>query len=591
MNSRLTVLALLLVLLAWSGPSVLVKAHDECSALDANSDSGDNDADDSHGSGQTSSGSSGSGDSDSEEKKACRSNKIVQCGCAAASTGSTQEATTTTAGSTSAASESTDSTTQASTTQASSTESSVSSTVSSNSSCPDELDQDEPCPCELMRGLKKLKLIFLTLEEQDVFEVCLKEVREVLVDKNRNYEQKVAKIGHKLKKCCKKNKGICKKIKYKQISSSISKTMSFADFCHVAANNDAKRSSSKMFAMDSEGNCNVTKSIEEGVKGDKCGPGSEQLIVKVLGKLKKRMKKDTPGDDKGRKLGWFKKGLVKMLFVQYPEYADCVRNISIQGFGSVDQALTMCSEFEKSSSMSVSIINGTAEECVLLKSLREGINATANTTDVETLKEATELVTNCTVFFSTTEDVVLRVKFVSAQFSRLRKKTRNFLKSITIKGTMLDYDDDDLEFDDCVATSHFCENSGCGNMTYGGASLTWEESNMVDNDNVSTVEEAVDAFYFNLTGTDRTQFNGYRLSIKNCIRAATLPPEFTEGATPKGRLRCTKKYIAGYYNTLGTRPLIRKKFVSWEINTVFIETVTTVIFGTLGNISPCGCQS
>lgn len=155
-------------------------------------------------------------------------------------------------------------------------------------------------------------------------------------------QKKVSKIALSLKNHFKKYPDIKKLLKFKKIAnwgrvySLLDAGISF-DTVYVDS----------LITIDATGESNVTAAIANGTANDACGAGSTAAIVAVLGRVKKMFKKQTPGYHKGRKMGYFKKVMVKYLFVAYPSIESCVRNVSVPGFGNVDQFLSLCDQVRK----------------------------------------------------------------------------------------------------------------------------------------------------------------------------------------------------------------------------------------------------
>jgi hypothetical protein len=293
------------------------------------------------------------------------------------------------------------------------------------------------------------------------------------------------------------------------------------------------------------------------------------------GKAKKMMKKQTPGYDKGRKLGWFKKALLKYFFVKNPSLQSCMMKTTVPDFnGTLEEFVYTSGQYETTSSLGTSVLNGSPSSCPLIQSLNQGLSDSANSTNTTTLQEGNAFVQQLTTEFASTTDVVLRLKYCSAQFSQLSSACRDLLKPFKITGTMLG----SLDFGDVMVASHFCTNNGCGNMTYGPPSMTYPETCMLDPAyDISDMEDAVNGYYANLASVYKMSFNSTKNAITNCIR--TMHP----GNYP-AKYECAKYYVK---NVWANNPTQRAIFLSTEIVSVLIETATTVVFGKFSNFCSC----
>ena len=111
-----------------------------------------------------------------------------------------------------------------------------------------------------------------------------------------------------------------------------------------------------------------------------------------------------------------------------------------------------CFQYEKASSIGTSVLNGTVAQNVLIQSLNQSLNSnsTVNSTSPATLQEANNFVQNLTIYFSSTTDIVMRLKFFAAQFAMLSSACRDLLRPFPLLVTNFDCDVADL-----LATSHF----------------------------------------------------------------------------------------------------------------------------------------
>lgn len=448
---------------------------------------------------------------------------------------------------------------------------------------------NEPCPCILMQELLNMKYLYLSSSQQVIFDGCLDEIRVILVDVTITIKMKVAKIGFAIKKHFKKYPDIKHALKFKKIAG----WGRVYELSAAGTSFDSANSDQLVASIDSTGECNLTMALANGTANDVCGAGSSAVIVAMLGKAKKVLKKYTPGYDKGRKLGWLKKAFVKNLFVLNPSIEACVRNVTIPGFGKFDQFLNLCDQYENTGAMNGSLLNGTASSCVLIQSLNNSLNsnATVNSTDAATLQEGMDYVSNLTVYFTQVTDVVLRLKFVSAQFSMLSSQCRVLLNSFDIIGSVLA-----IDFSDVVVSSHFCDNDGCGNITLGGGSMSYPEECSLDTVyNISDVEEACQTWNDNVLPTiynttislfsARNSFNSYFNGIRTCVRGSTAPYNGAALTDLNARYTCAKYYVTNY---AANQPSLHAKWLAVELYNVVIETATTVTFSNLGGF--CGCS-
>jgi hypothetical protein len=154
----------------------------------------------------------------------------------------------------------------------------------------------------------------------------LASIRLVLVDVF-TVKKKVSKVAVLLQGCFDKNPSIKDKLKYKKIASW-GQIYSFL----AAGRSFDSESMDSVINVDAAGKCKLTDGMVAETANDKCGPGSSSLIGVFAGKAKKMMKKQTPGYDKGRKLGWFKKALLKYFFVKNPSLQSCMMKTTVPDF-------------------------------------------------------------------------------------------------------------------------------------------------------------------------------------------------------------------------------------------------------------------
>ena len=121
-----------------------------------------------------------------------------------------------------------------------------------------------------------------------------------------------------------------------------------------------------------------------------------------------------------------------------------------------------------------------------------------------------------------------------------------------------------------------------GNITYGPPSCSYPETTMLDPVyNSSDLWDAVNSYY--TASGNSLGFQSYRNSIKNCVYSL-YPGNFTAKAN------CALYYLKGY-NSSSITSSMRSMFLSTQIVTVLVETVTTVTYGTFASyITGCGCS-
>ena len=238
---------------------------------------------------------------------------------------------------------STESTTTSPSSSSSSTDNSSSSTTaaSGGETVASAAPSNEPCPCELIEELKKMKYMYLSVSQQIIFEGCLSDIRLVLVDVTLTIYEKVSKIGHLLKKFFKANKEIKALLKCKKVANKFR----LFQFIATGIQFDSAKMGSLMAVKDASGANNLTIALRNGTANDKCGPGSSAKINVHCNRLDKVFKKLIMGfkENPGRKLGHCKQTSEKNLFFFNPSLEQCVRDVDIKGFGKFDQFLGMAS--------------------------------------------------------------------------------------------------------------------------------------------------------------------------------------------------------------------------------------------------------
>ena len=178
---------------------------------------------------------------------------------------------------------------------------------------------------------------------QVAFEQCLVPIRVKLVDGSLTVKGKVSRIASLLVKCFKANPDIKKKLKNEKIDS----WGRVYEFLLAGVSFDSVYVDGLVNPMDTDGNCNLTNSLSSATSGDVCGTGSSPKIQGFVGNLKKVTRKNTPGYDKGRKLGWLKKAFVKNFFPTLSaSEQSCVMNVTIPAFNnaSFGEFMDMCDQ-------------------------------------------------------------------------------------------------------------------------------------------------------------------------------------------------------------------------------------------------------
>lgn len=95
-------------------------------------------------------------------------------------------------------------------------------------------------------------------------------------------------------------------------------------------------------------------------------------------------------------------------------------------------------QYDKQNSMGSSVLNGSASDCVLIQSLNQGINSSANSTNSSVVAEAQDYVKNLTIQFQSTSDAPSRLGLLISSFAKLSGKCRILLKSIKMQGISFD---------------------------------------------------------------------------------------------------------------------------------------------------------
>jgi len=479
-------------------------------------------------------------------------------------------------------------TTEASTTEAATSESttvssptSESTSEASSSSTPEAVtavasaSEPETYQCILMFELYRFSVTFLETYEQIIFNGCRANVRAVLYESLTDKE-KVSKIAYKLKSCFKANKSIKKKLKQKKIG----KWGRVSELIAVGTSFNMENVDVLIAPEDSQGNCKLTRALEEGTAGEKCGNGSTAKIQVVIGYMKKVLKKKTPGFDKGNKLGWQKKVFFYNFFLANPSMEECVMNVSIPGYGTFGQFLELSADqYEKIISIGKTALEGSPSGNVLVQSLNASLNSneTVNSTSPATRQEANTFVQTLIASFASITDSTARLNHVAIQFSTLSTECREFLLSITIN--VQNYE---LDFSDCITISHQIINEAV-NITAGQVTK-YEIVEIDPGTGTSDIDEVMDYHLnnntsANMTSAEKMSFKTFKNAVFNCVRNMT--------ATKTERYDCAMNKIQGYTAQPLLRATVKAAFRAIQLVAYLVQTSFTVTFSTVGSMCTC----
>ena len=154
--------------------------------------------------------------------------------------------------------------------------------------------------------------------------------------------EKVSEIAYIIQQCFDNNKDIKKLLKNEKIDT----WGRLYEFLLAGLSFDSVYVDSLIAPLDTDGNCKLTNAILSATAGDVCGTGSTAQIQVFVSNLKKITRKQTPGYDKGRKLGWLKKAYVKNFFVTLTsQQQNCVKNVVIFAVkGTFGRFINLCSQ-------------------------------------------------------------------------------------------------------------------------------------------------------------------------------------------------------------------------------------------------------
>nr|CAD2163569.1 unnamed protein product [Meloidogyne enterolobii] len=367
------------------------------------------------------------------------------------------------------------------------------------------------CPCVLVNELRRIKFLRLNIDQQNRFEVCIREIEIELLDVTLTLSVKVIRCAYHLKLFFANNADIEPLIECEQITG----WGRIFEFILAGFSFNADNMKLVIVPVDNIGNSPLTAAMENATANDKCGNGTTAIVLTWTKWFKRICFKNDDDWPIERKHAY-----IAMVLRQYcannasPTLWQAILNAYITGFGTVQQYLSNCDMYTTLSSIGNSMLSGDADSNSLLQSLNNSINsnATAQNYNSSTIAEANNYVSNCYSFFKTETDSFRRLKFLSAQFSYLSSLAHLLCYQTTIFGNGFQ-----CQFWQVIASSHFCTNN---NVTVYNQTVPQDYAHCCkpDKNNKTELVQAIDLDLKPLlTSMQIMSLNSYRNSIVNCI--------------------------------------------------------------------------
>ncbi|CAK5039100.1 unnamed protein product [Meloidogyne enterolobii] len=457
----------------------------------------------------------------------------------------------------------------------------ISSATQSASSFATSSSTSGSCPCLLVTELRRIKFLRLNFDQQNRFEVCIKQIEIDLADVTLTLSVKVIRSVLHLKKCFANNTDIeplvtCETIdKWGRVFEFIIAGFSFcSDNMKLA-----------ITPVDNIGNTPLTAAIENATANDKCGNGTTAIVLTWTKWFKRVCIKNDDDWPMERKIAYHAVVLRQYCANAAPScvYLNILQaKINLVGIDlTVEDFLFLCDPYTTLSSIGNAMLSGDADSNPTLKSLNNSINsnATAQNYNSSTIAEANNYVSTCYSYFKIENDPFKRLKFLSAQFSYLSSLAHTLCYLTTIIGNGFQ-----CPYSQIIGTSHICTNN---NVTVYNQTVPQDYAHCFkpDKNNNTEVMQAIDLDLKPLlTSVQIMSLNSYRNAILNCIYK--LYPNDCVSA-----YQCSFTYIKNCFTSNGqTQP--RALFMNTFLWTVFPppQTVSqTIIVGTFSG--SCGCNS
>nr|CAD2161082.1 unnamed protein product [Meloidogyne enterolobii] len=454
----------------------------------------------------------------------------------------------------------------------------ISSATQSTNSVATSSSTSGSCPCLLVTELRRIKFLRLNIDQQNRFEVCIKQIEIDLADVTLTLSSKVVKSVLHLKLCFANNTDIEPVISCEQITG----WGRIFEFIIAGFGFCADNMKLAITPVDNIGNNLITAAIENATANDKCGNGTTAIVLTWTKWFKRVCIK--PDDD------WpceRKHAYHAMVLRQYCANVapPCVwqailkAKISLVGIViTIEEYLALCDMHITISSIGNSMLSGDADSNPLLKSLNNSINsnAAAQNYNSSTIAEANNYVSTCYIFFKTETNCFSRLKFLSAQFSYLSSPAHLLCYQTTIFGNGFQ-----CPYSQVIGASHICTNN---NVTVSNQTVPQDYAHCFkpDKNNNTEVIQAIDCDLKPLlTSMQIMSLNSYRNSIINCIYKLFFNDYVSA-------YQCSIPYIKNcFLNNLQPRGLLMSTLF-WTVFPVPQTTLQTIQFGNFSGA--CGCS-
>uniref|UniRef100_A0A914NHH5 Uncharacterized protein n=1 Tax=Meloidogyne incognita TaxID=6306 RepID=A0A914NHH5_MELIC len=195
------------------------------------------------------------------------------------------------------------------------------------------------CPCVLVNELRRIKFLRLNFDQQNRFEVCIREIEIELLDVTLTLSVKVIRCAYHLKLFFTNNADIEPLIECEQITG----WGRIFEFILAGFSFNADNMKLVIVPVDNIGNSALTAAIENATANDKCGNGTTAIVLTWTKWFKRICFKNDDDWPIVRKHAY-----IAMLLRQYcannapPAVWQAILNAYMPGFGTVQQYLTYC---------------------------------------------------------------------------------------------------------------------------------------------------------------------------------------------------------------------------------------------------------
>ncbi|KAL7070822.1 hypothetical protein ACQ4LE_010062 [Meloidogyne hapla] len=423
-----------------------------------------------------------------------------------------------------------------------------------------------PCRAILILELIRIKLLRLSVKQQLLFDVCIKDIEAILLDVKLSLKVKVIKIAFHLKLFFLNNPDIELLIALEEIKG-FGKVF---EIILLGLKFNAVQLEAVIKPLDLEGNTHLTIALEKAILNVNCSIDIK-LQIKLFIKFFKRICFKLDDDFKvERKHAYIAIVLRSFLSnVNASCLVEAILKAKINGVISVQEYLVFCDLFVSLSKIGPVVLSGDVNVNVFIKSLKIAINSNTTLTlfNASVIIEAKNFLKLVIKFFENETDVNLRLKFLIAQCALLSKPCHELII------LSLDLDIDlKIHFCSLVSSSNLCINNNIF-ISVQAISEDFAECCKIDKHNNTDILIAIDVDLFAQlkTSVEIASFKSFRNSIFNCIHK--IHPHDHKSAH-----KCCLPFVKQIFVSKVFARELLLKIILWP---VFVQVKSNLVFGTL----------